>query len=111
MRSLAAVLVLALFVPRSARAVDCATLPDPVVGQPWTAEQLECLRAAAVTTDRALGVCEVERRQCRTYLDACEATAQIACPEPPLPVVPVAVAGLVGVVVGVLAAVFVGLAR
>lgn len=106
--SVTIVTLLALFVPRTARAVDCSKLPDPVVGQPWTAEQLECLRAAVVATDRAAAVCDVERRQCRTYLDACEATAEIVAPEPPLPVVPVAIAGLVGVVVGVVLALFVG---
>lgn len=102
------VVALALLFALPARAVDCQHLPDPIVGQPWTADQIECLRAAAVATDRALGACDVEKRQCRTYLDACEATAEIVAPEPPLPVVPVAIAGLVGVVVGVVLALFVG---
>lgn len=100
-------LILALVLVASpAQALDCRTVPPLAIGQPLTEDQARCLAAVTIADRLAVETCEAQLVASRIETEACEATAAITCPPPaPLPVVPVVVAGLVGVVVGVLATV------
>lgn len=88
-----------------ARALDCRTVPPLVVGQPLTEDQARCLSATVIADTLARETCEAQLVASRIETDACQATAQITCPDPAPPIVPVVVASLVGLVVGAVATV------
>jgi len=98
------VLLICLAAP-PARAVDCRTVPPLVVGAPLTEDQARCLSATVIADTLARETCEAQLVAARVETDACQATAQITCPEPAPPIVPVVVASLVGLVVGAVATV------
>jgi hypothetical protein len=76
-------------------------MPDPVVGQAWTADQLECIRLSIVTLRYERDEATARAKEAEAGAAACMATATITCPPAPAPVVPVVVASLVGFVTGV----------
>ena len=98
------VLILSLLAS-PAQALDCRTVPPLVVGAPLTEDQARCLSATVITDTLARETCEAQLVAARVETDACHATAQITCPEPAPPIVPVVVASLVGLVVGAVATV------
>jgi len=83
-RALAFVLALSLSLP--ARAVDCSQQPDPVAGQPISADQLECIRIVIVNLRHERDTQQIEAVKQAALASACDATASITCPRPEVPV-------------------------
>lgn len=91
-------------VPAPARALDCSKVTI-TPGAVLTQDAAECLRLAVVASELRSEACEALLTSSRIETDACHATAAITCPPPEPPIVPVAIAAVVGVVLGAVATV------
>lgn len=100
-RCVAFLLATCLAIPARA---DCTNV-SVAEGEVLTPEAAECLRSEVVRLVKERDDAETRRKEAETAIGACEATAAITCPPEPLPVVPVAIAAVLGVVAGAVAVV------
>lgn len=95
-RCVAFLVALTLALPARA---DCAKV-SVAAGEVLTPEAAECLRGEIVRLIRERDDERTLRKEAETALAASEATANITCPPDAPPVVPVAIAAVLGVAAG-----------